>query len=154
MIKPPPLRPAVAGGFTLDDFAHRQPPAPRPAPKATPSPSPPPRRASFVRHCVDCPAPAPLHHRDRGRILTLHPDHGLLAAARAQAATDDFDEAYRRRGPLVERTLAWVVRGNGRLVRYRGVARNRLWLTNRCAAVNLNRLINLGLTHTEGWVIA
>jgi hypothetical protein len=34
------------------------------------------------------------------------------------------------------------------------VAANDLWLHTRIAALNLRRLINLGLTHTAaGWVI-
>ena len=47
---------------------------------------------------------------------------------------------------MVERTLAWLVRP-GRRVAYRGTARNRIWLAHRAAAINLQRLLNLGLTH-------
>ena len=47
---------------------------------------------------------------------------------------------------MVERSLAWLVRP-GRRVAYRGTARNRIWLAHRAAAINLQRLINLGLTH-------
>ena len=44
-------------------------------------------------------------------------------------------------------------RGNRRL-RYRGTLKNDAWLHTRAAALNLRRLINLGLTHTAGtWVI-
>jgi hypothetical protein len=32
VIKPPPLQPAVEGGYTLDDFAIDEPAAPSPAP--------------------------------------------------------------------------------------------------------------------------
>lgn len=55
---------------------------------------------------------------------------------------------------MVERTLAWLVR-SGRRVAYRGIARNRIWLALRAAAVNLRRLINLGLAHDgRRWTLA
>jgi hypothetical protein len=55
---------------------------------------------------------------------------------------------------MVERSIAWLTRGN-RKVRYRGVPKNDHWLHHRAAAVNLRRLITLGLTHTgAGWAIA
>jgi hypothetical protein len=54
--------------------------------------------------------------------------------------------------PMVERSLAWLVRP-GRRVAYRGLARNRIWLAHRAAAVNLQRPVNLGLDHRNniGW---
>ena len=42
--------------------------------------------------------------------------------------------------------------GNRR-VRYRGVARNHQWAQARAAAINLRRLVNLGLDHDGGWVL-
>ena len=62
---------------------------------------------------------------------------------------------YRQHRPMVERSIAWLVRGTNRRLRYRGTERNRLWLGHRVAAINLQRLINLGLTHSaQGWAIA
>lgn len=56
---------------------------------------------------------------------------------------------------MVERTLAWLTRGTNRKLRYRGIERNRMGWSHRCAAVNLQRLVTLGLTTTEdGWAIA
>ncbi len=46
---------------------------------------------------------------------------------------------------MVERSIAWLVRGNRR-VRYRGVIKNDHWLHHRAAALNLRRLLTLGLT--------
>ena len=44
-------------------------------------------------------------------------------------------------------------RGNRR-VRYRGVSKNEYWLHHRVAALNLRRLLVLGLTRSnETWVI-
>ena len=67
-------------------------------------------------------------------------------AAPGATATSPHD--YRRWRPMVERSLAWLVRP-GRRVAYRGTARNRIWLAHRTAAINLQRLINLGLTHHQ-----
>jgi hypothetical protein len=55
---------------------------------------------------------------------------------------------------MVERTIAWLARGNRRL-RYRGVTKNDHWLHHRAAGLNLRRLITLGLHRTDtNWVIA
>jgi hypothetical protein len=91
-----------------------------------------------------------------GRKILLHPDHQFLAAARRQAATVDFDSVYRNKRPMVERSLAWLTRGTNRKLRYRGIERNRLGWAHRCAAINLQRLLALGLTPTNngGWAIA
>ena len=43
---------------------------------------------------------------------------------------------------------------NNRRVRFRGVERNRLGLSLRVAAINLRRLVNLGLTHDGTWHLA
>ena len=48
---------------------------------------------------------------------------------------------------MVERSIAWLVAHGHRRVRYRGIDRNQLGLTHRVAALNLRRLINLGLDH-------
>ncbi|MGP4102441.1 transposase [Nonomuraea sp. KM90] len=113
------------------------------------------RRATFTGLCVACP----LHDRcttaKTGRVVTIRPHHDLQAAARHQAATDpDWQDDYRRWRPMVERAVAWrVARGNRRL-RYRGTAANDRWLHYRAAALNLRRLVNLGLTHTNGiWTL-
>ena len=54
---------------------------------------------------------------------------------------------------MVERSIAWLTRGNRKL-RYRGVAKNDLWLHHRTAAINLRRLITLGLDRTGNtWAI-
>ena len=68
--------------------------------------------------------------------------------------TPDWLADYRQHRPTVERAIAWLTRGNRRL-RYRGVIKNDHWLHHRAAALNLRRLITLGLHHTgTNWVIA
>jgi len=55
---------------------------------------------------------------------------------------------------MVERTIAWMTRGTRR-VPYRGTVKNNAWWNTRAAAINLKRLLTLGLSSEEGtWVIA
>jgi hypothetical protein len=76
-----------------------------------------------------------------------------MLAARHQAETEEFKTKYRRHRPMAERSIAWLVAGGHRRVRYRGVVRNQMWLSVRSAAINLRRLINLGLDHSGGWIL-
>jgi hypothetical protein len=88
-----------------------------------------------------------------GRILKLS-DHDIeLVEARRAWRDGEFADDYRQFRPMVERSLAWLVRP-GRRVAYRGIDRNRIWLAHRAAAVNLQRLVNLGLTHHDSWQLA
>ena len=69
--------------------------------------------------------------------------------------TRSFQESYRRWRPMVERSLAWLVADGCRRVPYRGIERNELWWSLRVAAVNLRRLLALGLTRQgEAWALA
>lgn len=54
---------------------------------------------------------------------------------------------------MVERSIAWLVADNHRRVRFRGVKRNQLGLSLRIAAINLRRLVNLGLDHDGEWIL-
>ena len=66
----------------------------------------------------------------------------------------DWLKEYRQHRPMVERSIAWLTRGD-RKVRYRGVAKNDRWLHNRAAAINLRRLITLGLDRNgTAWALA
>lgn len=153
VIKPPPLRPAVVGGFTLDDFAIDLDAGTVTCPEEITVTITPSRAARFGAHCHTCPVRTRCTQAKGGRVITLHPHHGLLAAARAQARTDDFDAIYRRHRPMIERTIAWLVANNNRRLRYRGIERNQLAWSHRCAAVNLKRLLALGLTFDNGWTL-
>ncbi|GAA1018675.1 hypothetical protein Aple_065970 [Acrocarpospora pleiomorpha] len=55
---------------------------------------------------------------------------------------------------MAERAVAWLVaRGNPRLP-YRGTQANDRWLHHRAAALNLRRLINLGLIYINNtWTL-
>ncbi len=53
---------------------------------------------------------------------------------------------------MVERSIAWLTAKGNRRLRYRGVTKNKAWLHHRTAALNLRRLLNLGLqVHNGAW---
>ncbi|HEX2043259.1 MAG TPA: IS1182 family transposase [Acidimicrobiales bacterium] len=155
VIKPPPLRPAVPGGFDLDDFEIDTQAGTMTCPAGITVTLSAKGRARFGAHC-GAPLRARCTSARAGRVVVLHPHHRHLAAARVEAGTEEFDAIYRRWRPMVERTLAWLTRGTNRRLRYRGVERNRLWWAHRCAAINLQRLLKLGLVVGDdgGWAIA
>ena len=98
-------------------------------------------------------APTPLHHIKKGMALTIHPHDDELVAARAS-----MESKRRARGvPTMAsdgRALHCVARGQGnRRVRFRGVEKNQLGLSLRVAALNLRRMVNLGLDHDGEWLI-
>jgi hypothetical protein len=154
VIKPWQLRPAVPGGFTLDDFTIDEAAGTATCPAGLTRPISRTRIVTFGAACHGCP----LHDRcttnTRGRHLNLHEHQALQRAHRLRAAKPNFQATYRRHRPMVERSIAWLTRGHRR-VPYRGVLNNDAWLHLRAAAINLRRLINLGLTGTDGhWALA
>jgi Transposase DDE domain len=145
----------VPGGFTIHDFRiDRQAgilscPAGITAPNTSSGP------VSFGRHCQGCPLRRRCTTAKGGRTIHLHPQEDELRAARRQAVARTFQQRYRRWRPMVERSLAWLVANGCRRVSYRGIARNELWWSLRVAAVNLRRLLMLGLARRDGvWVLA
>ena len=161
VIKPPPLRPAIPGGFTIDDFTVDSEagtatcPAGHTVTLGRPQASGK-RQAQFKARCRGCPLRERCTTSKAGRVLTVHPRHALLAAARHAAADPAWQEEYRRWRPPVERAIAWLVARGNRRVPYRGVLKNDNWLHHRAAALNLRRLVNLGLTRTSdgNWALA
>jgi IS5 family transposase len=153
-IKPIPLHSAIPDGFTTDDFTIDLEAMTATCPNGiTVTLSARSRQARFRRQCAGCPLRERCTRSAAGKILTVHQHHGLLAAARAHALTPAFIEPYRQHRPMVERSIAWLIR-RGRKVPYRGIARNRIGLAHRCAAVNLRRLITIGLDWNNGrWTI-
>jgi IS5 family transposase len=106
--------------------------------------------AEFGARCRACPLRQQCTTAKDGRSLKISEHDAELVEARRAWRDGDFAADYRRWRPMVERSLAWLVRP-GRRVAYRGVARNQIWLAHRAAAVNIQRLINLGLTHNGTW---
>jgi Transposase DDE domain len=112
------------------------------------------RTARFGAACASCPLRARCTTSKTGRDVKVHPHHRLHRAHRARAADPDFQAIYRRHRPMVERSIAWLTRGNRR-VPYRGVAKNNAWLRRRVAALDLRRLLALGLhRQDEQWILA
>jgi hypothetical protein len=154
VIKPRPLRPVVPDGFTLDDFAVDEAAGTATCPHGVTRPITRTRHVVFGAACRGCPVRARCTTADRGRYLHLHPHDALQRAHRIRANDPDFQADYRRHRPMVERSIAWLTCGNRR-VPYRGVIKNDAWLHLRVAAINLRRLLTLGLTGTGGqWALA
>jgi len=153
-VKPAPTRSAVPGGFTVDDFTvdHSNRTASCPAGLSrTISRT---GLATFGVACRGCSLRERCTTRADGKTLKVAPHDALQRAARAQARNPDWLNEYRQHRPMVERSIAWLARGN-RKVRYRGIAKNDRWLHHRAAALNLRRLITLGLGHTgTTWALA
>jgi Transposase DDE domain/Transposase domain (DUF772) len=156
VINPTPLSTAIPGGFSIDDFDIDLEKHTVTCPEGITVAINKYDQARFGANCKKCPLRFKCTNASKGRVIRIHPQHRFLAQARGQATTAEFQDEYRRWRPMVERTLAWLTRGTCRKVRYRGIKRNQLWWSHRCAAVNLARLINLGLTSTPqgGWAIA
>jgi IS5 family transposase len=154
-IKPIPLRRATPGGFNRDDFVidHHRRTATCPAGLVVAiSPG---GSATFGARCRGCPLREQCTTAKDGMHLTISEHDAELVKARRAWAKGAFTEDYRRWRPMVERSIAWLVHGGNRRVRYRGVERNQLGLSVRVAAINLRRLVVMGLHHgTRGWALA
>ncbi len=153
-IKPIPLRPAVPGGFTKDDFTIDTTAGIVTCPAGQTVAITPGNRAVFGIRCRTCPLVSSCTTAKAGRTLELHVHEDEMIAARRRAEEPDFVASYRHWRPMVERSIAWLVADHHRRVRYRGVRRNQLGLSMRVAALNLRRLVNLGLDHDGTWVLA
>ncbi len=154
IIKPAPLPTAVPGGFSIDDFTINDDETEVTCPNQVTRKVTPTRSVTFGSACKGCPLRAQCTTSRTGRTLILHSQEKLLRAARRQAETPQFQQVYRQHRPMVERSIAWLVRGN-RKVRYRGTTKNDHWLHLRVAGLNLRRLLVLGLTRTDGnWALA
>jgi IS5 family transposase len=153
-VKPAPTRSVIPGGFTVDDFTVDHDNRTATCPNGLTRTISRTGVATFGAACVGCP----LRHRcttsATGRSLTIRPHDALQRTARRDARNPEWQNEYRRYRPMVEQAIAWLVRGN-RKVRYCGVAKNDHWLHHRAAALNLRRLINLGLTFNgQAWALA
>jgi transposase len=154
VIKPLPSRPCVPGGFVRDDFVvdHLARSVTCPAGHlAHLSRS---GVAKFTPHCPSCPLKKRCT-RAKARSFSVGEHDEELVAARAAWKDDELRGVYRQHRPMAERSLSWLVAKGNRRLRYRGVERNEAWLHLRVAALNLRRLLNLGLSSSDGaWVLA
>jgi hypothetical protein len=158
VITPGPLTSAVAGGFTLDDFTVDEHTATVTCPNGVTRRITAKRNVTFGAACRGCPLRARCTTNKTGRALILHPQDALLRQARHDwARNEDLRANYRQHRPMVERSIAWLIgpKGRCRKLRYRGTTKNDWWLHTRIAALNLRRMLNLGLTGQSGaWSLA
>ena len=154
LVKPWPIKPAVPGGFTIDDFTHDPAAGTVTCPAGQTRTITKARKAVFGVACGDCPLRSRCTTAKKGRTIVLHPHDLLQREHRVRADDDDFQIVYRTHRPMVERSIAWLTRGNRR-VPYRGIEKNNNWLHHRSAALNLRRLLALGLAFEDGtWQLA
>ena len=154
LLKPWPIKPAVEGGFTVDDFVvdHAAGTATCPAGITRQVTSK--GNVTYGIACRDCPLSSRCTNSVRGRKLVVGKHDLLQRVHRKRAVDDSFQAVYRRHRPMVERSIAWLTRG-ARRVPYRGVEKNNNWLHHRVAGLNLRRLLAMGLTNQNGaWVLA
>ena len=159
IIKPWPLRPAVEGGFTLDDFPVTEPTGDQPGSVSCPNGHTRPlsrtRTATFGALCRSCPLRARCTTSKTGRSMRIHPHDAITRAHRQRAHDPQFQATYRRHRPMVERSISWLTAGGNRRQRFRGTTLTDLWLHHRVAGLNLRRLLSLGLHHTgTAWATA
>ncbi|MBO0809953.1 MAG: IS1182 family transposase [Actinobacteria bacterium] len=155
VIKPMPLRPAVEGGFTIDDFSVSERQDTVTCPAGITRPVTPARNVIFGAACASCPLRSRCTASRTGRTVTLHEHDSLLRQARSGWTA--LREDYRAWRPNVERAIAQTATWRGRRLklRYRGTASNNAWLKRRTAALNLRNLIGKGLArHGRTWVLA
>jgi len=153
LVKPWPIKPAVEGGFTIDDFTFDPDAGTLTCPAGlirTPSPK---GTVTFGAACRGCPLREQCTTSASGRAVLLGEHHQLQREHRQRAADAGFQAVYRQHRPMVERSIAWLTKG-ARRVPYRGVEKNNHWLHHRVAALNLRRLLAMGLSIENGtWVL-
>ena len=152
VIKPMPSHPAVKGGLRRDEFSVDHEARTVTCPAGRTARFSPTGVAKFAPHCEPCPL------RSRcttatARSFTIGPNDDELVAARAAWRDPEVTATYRRHRPMAERSISWLVAKGNRRLRYRGIERNNSWLQIRVAALNLRRLLALGLAFEEGWVL-
>lgn len=153
VIKPLPSRPSVPGGFVRDDFLVDHGARRVTCPAGHIARLSKGGIAKFSPHCASCPLRGRCT-KARARSFSVSDHDGELVAARQAWRDDELRGEYRKHRPMAERSISWLVAKGNRRLRYRGVARNEAWAYRRVAALNLRRLVVLGLTRNGGtWVL-
>ena len=155
LVKPWPVTAAVPGGFSVEDFTVDETAGTATCPAGITRPLTPNRAAIFGVACRGCPLRQRCTTSKSGRTLKVHLHDALQRAHRRRAEDPAWQADYRQHRPMVERSIAWLIARGNRKLRYRGIDKNNAWLHHRTAALNLRRLLNLGLDHRNGaWAIA
>ena len=143
----------VPGGFARDDFVFDHDARHRHLPRRHTVTITPKGNATFGAECRGCALARALHHRTRGRSSNPSAMTSSWSAAREPGEKGRLNEDYRSGGRWSSApSHGWSPTANRR-VRFRGVERNQLGLSFRLAALNLRRLMNLGLTN-DGWTLS
>jgi IS5 family transposase len=138
-VKPVPCRESVpGGGLTVDDFTIDHTTGTATCPNGVTRKISRTGIATFKAACTGCPLRTRCTRSRHGKSLKIRPHDALQRAARVAARDLNWQAEYRQHRPMVERSIAWLCRGNRR-VRYRGVTKNDHWLHHRAAALNLRR---------------
>lgn len=154
LVKPKPLRPAVPGGHDLDDFTHDEANNTLTCPAGVVRKISPKGNVNYGSACKECPLRQICTTAKGGRKVVITKHHARQRAHRAAARETGFQHDYRAFRPLVERSIGWLVAGGNRRLKYRGVEKNNAWLQTRTGALNLRRLLKLGLTRANGaWIM-
>jgi IS5 family transposase len=154
VIKPLPSRPHLPGGFVRDDFSVDHDSRCVTCPAGHVARLSARGIASFAPHCRTCPLRSRCT-KAKARSFTVSEHDSELVAARAAWRDSELRALYRQHRPMAERSISWLVAKGNRRLRYRGVERNEAWLNRRAAALNLRKLVVLGLTRREGaWVLS
>src|SRR6266496_2487673 len=104
-IKPIPLRPAVPGGFTIDDFTIDTAAGTVTCPQGHTVAITERGNAVFGARCRGCPLRERCTRSKEGRSIRMHPHHDAMLAARRHAETEEFKIRYRRHRPMAERSI-------------------------------------------------
>ena len=154
-IKPIPLsKPRIDGGYSRNDFVIDHDQHTVMCPNGVTVTISAKGNVTFGKRCIGCPVRERCTTSPAGRTLKISDHDEELVAARRAWNDKTFMADYRQYRPMVERGIAWIVTNGHRRVRYRGVDKNRAQLDLRVAAINLRRLVNLGLHHNGyGWAI-
>ena len=153
-VKPAPVPRIIPDGFTVDDFAVDHDKRTATCPNGLTRPISRSGVATFGVACATCKLRARCTRSRKGKQLVVGAHDARQRAARQAARDPQWLADYRQHRPMIERTIAWLTRGNRRL-RYRGITKNDHWLHHRAAALNLRRLVNLGLAHSgTAWALA
>jgi IS5 family transposase len=153
-IKPYPTHSAIPGGFHRDDFIVDEVAGTVTCPAGHVVTITPRHHGVFGARCATCPLRSRCTNSKDGRTLRINPQDAERVESRRAWNDGDFISDYRKYRPMVERSIAWLVSDHSRRVRFRGVEKNQMGLTTRVAAINLRRLVNLGLVHDGTWRLA
>jgi hypothetical protein len=120
VIKPKPLKPAVEGGFTLDDFTVDESAGTVTCPASVIRRISARRNVTFGAACRGCPLRARCTANKTGRALILREHDALLREARRDwAARPGLREDYKKFRPNVERVISQVATRGGRRLKLR-----------------------------------